>query len=81
MQEFSPALKAYTMQLPFQFSPATSSRNSTSSGLTFPEMVMRKGADSNDFRGQLPAPWQLKTPTTPVSAFKFQIFSKLQNSQ
>lgn len=42
---------------------------------------MAKGVDSElglCFNGQVPAPWQLKTPIMPENLFMFQIFSKLR---
>lgn len=60
---------------------AISLRNSMSRGLTRPEMAedfIVLVASDPCFKGQFPAPWQLKTPTTPDNLFKFQIFNKLQ---
>lgn len=52
-----PELNAYIAESPVQFSPAISSRNSTSSGLTRPEIGEASSLDSEAcFIGQLPAP-------------------------
>lgn len=79
--EIVPELNAYTAESPIQFSPAISSRNSTSFGLTRPEIEVAVGADvstdADSFIGQDPAPWQLKAPTTPVTLFKFHILRRL----
>ena len=63
---------------------ATRSRYWTSRGLTRPERKVgieaETGATSASFIGQFPAPWQLKTPTTPDNLFKFHILIRLHNS-
>uniref|UniRef100_A0A7C9DXD1 Uncharacterized protein n=1 Tax=Opuntia streptacantha TaxID=393608 RepID=A0A7C9DXD1_OPUST len=75
-----PELNAYTAHSPCQLSPATSSRNSTSLGITRPESTSGIVSRGLYFNGQIPAPWQLKTPRTPVNLFRFHIFIKLSPS-
>lgn len=74
-----PELKEKTAQCPVHRVPETSSKYSISAGETCPDMVSAlKFPLAGFFRqGQLPAPWQLKTPITPVHLFKFHIFRRL----
>lgn len=73
-----PVLKEKTAQSPIHCFPETSSKYSMSEGDTFPESsALTSGWTGFSIQGQLPAPWQLNTPITPVHLFKFHILRRL----
>lgn len=74
-----PVLKANIAQSPVHSFPETSSKYSISAGETGPDSSseLRSSRVLFSSKGQFPAPWQLKTPKTPVHLFKFQIFRRL----